>query len=215
MANIIHCISGLGTDEKIFSNLSIPGYQLRFLSWITPEKNEPIAAYAKRMTRQLAENDPVILGVSFGGIMAIEMAKHVSIDRLFLVSTVKSSQEIPNWMKWTARLHIHHFVPAQLYKRAGRIGNWRLGVTNQEERALVNAYRRSSDPVYVKWAINEILRWKNNWIPANTMHIHGDSDKIFPLKRIRNSVVLKNASHFMIYNRAKEISEYIDKAMQS
>jgi pimeloyl-ACP methyl ester carboxylesterase len=214
MSTIIYCISGLGADEKIFKHLSVPDYTLKCLSWLLPEVNESMAAYARRMAAQITEKNPILLGVSFGGMMAIEIAKHIPVHRLILVSSVKSDVEIPRWMKWVGRLRIYKLVPPTFYRHAGRLGDWRLGVSSEEERALVAAYRRSSDLGYLKWAIRQILQWHNNWVPPHTLHIHGEGDRIFPVTRIKDSVIVKGATHFMVYNKAGEVGKYISAFLQ-
>ena len=51
-------------------------------------------------------------------------------------------------------------------------------MSNEEEKLLVQGYRKIADPIYVDWAINEVVNWKNSWQPENLVHIHGDKDKI-------------------------------------
>lgn len=209
MGNTIYCISGLGADERIFKNIELSGYDVQYISWLPPQKNEPIDAYARRMASSIKEKDPVLLGVSFGGMMAIEIARQVHVKKLILVSSIKSVTELPHWMKWVGRLRLNRLLPPRAFKLAGALGNHRLGVSTEEERQIVKAYRQSADPAYVGWAIHQILNWKNDWIPAGIIHIHGDKDKIFPIGKIKAAYIVKDATHFMVYNRAKEISECI------
>jgi hypothetical protein len=59
-----------------------------------------------------------------------------------------------------------------------------------------------------------VVNWKNNWQPDDLVHIHGDKDKIFPIKKISSAHIVKEGTHMMIYNRAKEIGNYIEKELQ-
>ena len=74
----IYCISGLGADEKAFDRLKVNGYSLHHLKWIPPLANENLSSYARRKLNDIKENNPIILGLSFGGMIAIEMAKQIS-----------------------------------------------------------------------------------------------------------------------------------------
>lgn len=59
------------------------------------------------------------------------------------------------------------------------------------------------------WAINQIINWKNQDYPENLIHIHGTSDKIFPIKYIKEAILLPRSGHFMIVNRFMEIEQLI------
>lgn len=209
MSKVIYCISGLGADEKVFTNLELNAHDLRHIPWLRPKKKETIVGYASRMREQISESPAILLGVSFGGMIGIEIAKQIQLEKLIIVSSIKNAKELPSWMKYVGQLQLNKFLPIRSYKFIEKIDNDRLGVSNEEERKMVQAYRRAADRVYMNWAVNEVLNWKNDWLPENIVHIHGDKDKIFPIKKIAASHVVKNGTHLMIFNRGKEISEFI------
>jgi surfactin synthase thioesterase subunit len=214
MGKVIYCISGLGADEKVFNNLELNGHDLRHIPWLKPKKKETIVRYASRMREQIRESPAILLGVSFGGMIGIEIAKQMQLEKLIIVSSIKNAKELPSWMKYVGQLQLNKFLPIRSYKFIEKIDNDRLGVSNEEERKMVQAYRRAADRVYMNWAVNEVLNWKNDWLPENIVHIHGDKDKIFPIKKISASHVVKNGTHLMIYNRGKEISEFIREELK-
>jgi pimeloyl-ACP methyl ester carboxylesterase len=213
MAKPIYCISGLGADEKIFTNLRVNGHVLKYIPWIRPLKKEPIESYAKRMGEYIKEDAAILLGVSFGGMLSIEIAKQRKLQKLFIVSSVKSFNEMPGWMKTAGSLKLDKIVPVRLFKYTERINNSRLGASTKEEKEMVKAYRNNADLVFIDWAITQILNWKNEWWPDNIIHIHGDRDKIFPVKKINTTCIIKEGTHMMIYNRAGEISEFIQREL--
>lgn len=209
----IYCISGLGADEKIFAKLQLKGYDLKYIPWLQPNKNEKIDEYAKRMALAIHDDAPILLGVSFGGMMGIEIARLMPVKKLFIVSSIKSVKEMPAWMRWAGSLKLNKIVPLRSYKLIDKIGIDRLGVTTKEERELVRNYRKNVDLRYLDWAIQQIVKWKNNWQPDHIVHIHGNKDKIFPVKRISGGHIIKNGTHLMIYNRADEISRLIEQEL--
>ena len=213
MKKTIYCISGLGTDEKIFKNLSLEGFQLKYISWLKPLKGERIQAYASRMALSISHTKPILLGVSFGGMVGIEIAKQMKVEKLIIVSSIKSANELPRWMRVAGKMKLNKVLPTKSYKFTEKIDNNRIGVTTDEERAMVKAYRKAADPHHLEWAINEVLNWKNEWEPENTIHIHGDHDKIFPIKKTRPTHIIKDGTHMIIYNRASEIGKYIEEVI--
>jgi pimeloyl-ACP methyl ester carboxylesterase len=214
MDRVIYCISGLGADEKIFTNLQLKGYELRHIPWLRPGKKEKIEEYANRMSKLIQHESPVLIGVSFGGMIAIEIARQMLLKKLIIVSSIKLVSEMPKWMRIAGKLYLNKLVPMRPYKFTEKIGNNRLGVSNNEEREMVNNYRRKTDPVYLEWAVHQILNWKNDWQPDHIIHIHGDKDKIFPVKKVKTQYIIKDGTHFMIYNRAAEISKVIDDELE-
>jgi len=213
MHKIIYCISGLGADERVFKNLRVDGYELKYIPWLQPGKNEEIHHYAARMAAQIGHHAPILLGVSFGGMVGLEIARQLPLQRLIIVSSVKLTSELPGWMKVAGSLMLNKFLPVRSYKFMEKIDNSRLGVSTPEEREMVRQYRKNVDPLYFNWPIHKVLNWKNDWRPENLIHIHGDKDKIFPIKRIHPTCVIENGTHMMIYNRAEEIGRYIEQKL--
>jgi pimeloyl-ACP methyl ester carboxylesterase len=125
----IYCISGLGADERAFAKLHIEGYQLIHLPWLLPVQNETIEQYAKRMSENIKEENPVLMGLSFGGIVSIEIAKYTPAEKVILISSVKSSKEMPVWMKLAGKLRLNKIMPMRPYKILEPLQNYNLGAT--------------------------------------------------------------------------------------
>ncbi len=210
----IYCISGLGADEKAFAKLEVKGYELKFIHWLLPLPKESLSAYATRMRSAIHEENPMLMGLSFGGMVCTEIAKQVPVKKIILISSVKSSDELPLWMKTVATLKLHKIIPLRSTKLTEPFQNRFLGVTSDEDKAVAANYRRGVNINYINWAVNQALNWKNNWQHPDICHIHGDNDKMFPIKNIRATFTIKNGGHFMIMNKAKEVSSYINAVLQ-
>jgi pimeloyl-ACP methyl ester carboxylesterase len=205
----IYCISGFGADERVFSKLDFGDHPIHFISWITPVKNESIEEYAKRMSEGIQHENPILTGLSFGGIMSIEIAKIIDLHKVILISSVKTFHEIPLWMRLAGKSKLNKFLPLQPYRILEPIENYNLGIENSDELKLVREYRRNIGHQYSDWAIHQILHWKNEWTPADLVHIHGGKDHIFPIKNIKADYVIPDGGHFMIMNRAKKVNRII------
>ena len=194
----IYCISGLGADERAFSRLKIEGYSIRCLPWLTPEPGESIQAYASRMRAEIPEKHPIMCGLSFGGMMSIEISKQIEVDKLILISSIKSIKELPRWMKTCGFFKLNRLFPMRSFKLMEPIQNRNLGISSKEEIELVRSYRRNAPQAYMDWAINEVLNWRNDWSPSTVYHVHGDADRLFPITKIQATHVIKGGGHFMI-----------------
>ena len=211
----IYCISGLGADERAFSKLKINGFTLKVIPWLMPEDGETIKHYAERMRADIPAENPILMGLSFGGMICTEIAKQIPVNKIIIISSIKSSRELPFWMKTVATLKLNKIVPLKSTKFTQPIQNRMLGVQSEEEKTLVASLRRAVDLPYTNWAVNQAINWKNDWQHPRIYHIHGDKDNMFPIKNIKADYTIKNAGHFMIMNRAAEVSDCINSILKA
>jgi pimeloyl-ACP methyl ester carboxylesterase len=205
----IYCISGFGADERVFTELNFGNNKVHFIPWLIPEKKEIIASYAKRMSENIHHDNPVLVGLSFGGMMCIEIAKIIETQNVIIISSIKSFQEVPGWMRLSGKTQLNKIFPLRSFRLFEPIQNYNLGIENKTELQLVREYRKNIGQPYTNWAINQILNWKNDWQPVNLIHIHGNNDHIFPIKNIKVDYVVPGGGHFMIMNKAKEVNEIL------
>ncbi|MBC7889476.1 MAG: alpha/beta hydrolase [Ferruginibacter sp.] len=202
----IYCISGLGADERAFSRLKQEGYNITCLPWLTPLPNEGITDYAARMCKVITTEKPVLMGLSFGGMMSIEIAKLLPVEKVILISSIKSTMELPRWMRTAGKLRLNKILPMRSFKITEPIQNRFIGITQPDEIEMVRSYRRNAPQVYMDWAINEVLKWRNDWQPPSLFHVHGDADRIFPINKLAPTHIIKDGGHFMIMNKAAEVN---------
>lgn len=203
----IYCISGLGADEKAFARIAIPGCTLQHLQWLIPEKNESIEQYALRMAAQISEPNPILMGLSFGGMLCIEIARQLPVNKVILISSISTCLSLPRWMRMAGKWKLNKLLPIHAYsKLLEPVQNYHMGIKTREDLAIVRHYRQHVQQDLLNWSVNAILNWKNEWQPANLFHIHGDADRIFPLKKTHPHCIIKKGSHFMIFNQAQDIN---------
>ncbi len=212
----LYCIPGFGVDDKIFGKLTLNA-SLHFINWLDPFPKETLQAYALRMAASIDDEAPIILGISFGGMIALEIAKLRPVKQIILISSVKSRSELPAQLRTIGMLRLNKIFPVKKVQQSDRfykVANRRLGAVTQEEKDFANAYRRSADLNYVNWSFDKILNWQNTQCPEGTIHIHGDKDQIFPIKYISPTHIIKNGTHMMVWNRAGEISKIINNVLE-
>ncbi|MDQ6757297.1 MAG: alpha/beta hydrolase [Bacteroidota bacterium] len=211
----IYCISGFGADEKMFSKFQFSDHEIHFIKWIIPDKNESIQHYAKRLTEQIHHEDPVLIGLSFGGIMCIEISKQVKTEFIIIISSVKTFKEMPCWMRISGKLKLNKIFPMKSFKLIEPIEDYNLGIRTKEEKEIVDNYRKNINFVYSDWAINEILNWKNNSEVQNLYHIHGDNDRIFSIKNVKANHVITGGGHLMVMHKSDEVNACINSILKN
>ena len=210
----IYCISGFGADERVFSRLEFGEHPIHFISWLTPLRKESIEQYAKRMSEKIQHENSILIGLSFGGMMSIEIAKIIKLHKIILISSVKTFHEIPWWMRFAGKVKLNKFLPMRSFGVIEPIENYNLGLENPDEFRLVREYRRNISKEYSDWAIQQILHWRNEWRAENCVHIHGGKDHIFPIRNIKADYIIADGGHFMIMNRTENLKMMMKEILQ-
>ena len=209
----IYCLSGLGADEQIFSKLEINNAKLVHLPWANYADGDTLPEYALRMMKKIDEPDPIVLGVSFGGMLAIEIAKAMPVQKTILVSSAKSKYEVSHFDGIMKTLIMSRIAPAFIYKMPSKYLFERFGATNEEEDKLLRGILKRSDGHFMSWAMRAIQLWQNETIPDNVLHIHGTADQIIPPQTIKPNYWIQGGTHLMVYNRANEIAAIINNEL--
>jgi len=208
----VYFISGLGADERAFSFLDVSFCEPVFIPWLVPKEKESLDAYAMRLKALITEPSPIVVGLSFGGMLATEIAKADSSARVIIISSNKTASEFPFWLKIGRYFPIYKWMPDRAFTTTKLGIYWFMGAKTPEEKAAIKTIVKSADPEFYKWAIYAILNWRNKQVPNNVYHIHGTSDKVLPFWLTKSvDEVLHKGEHLMIMNKAKEITTLLSK----
>lgn len=199
----------MAAGPKIFEHIALPEnrFELHYLEWLMPIENEPIETYAFRMVQCIKHENPVLLGVSFGGVLVQEMRKHISVKKLIIVSSVKSNKELPKKMRITKTTMAYKLLPTPLVNKLDVLAKYAFGDKVVKRLELYKMYLSVNSSSYLNWAIKQMLCWKQSEFSTNIIHIHGDKDIVFPIKNIKNCIVVKGGTHIMIINKYKWFNE--------
>ncbi len=198
--------SGLGADKRAIGKLDFSGFEVEFVEWLAPNRNEKIESYAKRISLQIKTKDPVLIGLSFGGIMAIEVSKLIETEKVILLASAKTANQIPFYFRLSGFLGLHHILPSKLLIKPNIFTYWLFGAESKSDKELLNQILINTNPDFLVWAIDKIIKWKNKFIPENLIHIHGTSDRLLPIIFVKPDIKIKSGGHFMTVNKAEEIS---------
>jgi pimeloyl-ACP methyl ester carboxylesterase len=209
----IYLISGLGADERIFNHLNFGALTPKYIKWIVPKKNELMEDYAARISEQIDAEKPILLGVSFGGMLAIEIAKLIDCQQVIIISSAKTRNDIPLIYRIFGQLKMHKLIPIQLLKQPNFITYWCFGMYLNDEKKLLKSILKETDTTFLKWAINAIINWKNETtLTTDLIQIHGDLDRILPIKnKAKIDLIIPKGGHLMVYNKADLINDFLRK----
>jgi pimeloyl-ACP methyl ester carboxylesterase len=206
----IFLVPGLGADARIFQYINLQGHQAIPIIWLKPEKQDTLSTYAQKLIDHYKITPrSIVIGNSLGGMLAIEIAKRVKLDKAILISSVKTASEAPRSHKWYGYLPLYKLIPSSWLPLTGFIVRKVMGKMSKHHQELFVSMLKGTSPKFIKWALGAILHWDNQIIPPHVYHITGDKDKIFPYQRIKGATIIKGGTHIMIYTKAKEINNWL------
>lgn len=207
----IYCISGLGVDKRAFKYLTT-NHKLIHIDWLNPAKNESLSSYCARLSKQINTNEPfILLGLSFGGVVACEIAKTLKPEKVILLSSITNKKHLPLIFKVVGLTGIHKIIPAAWMSPPMVIAYWFFGVKKSDNKQLLKEIIRDTDKVFLKWAIGILLSNEKIAIPKNLIRVHGANDKLLPLRNTDNIITIDKGGHFMVVEQAYEVSNELNK----
>ena len=202
---------GMAANSSIFDGLRLPTNQfaLHKLDWFVPEKGMNLENYAKEMLKQVKHEVPVLVGVSFGGLLVQEMAKLTKTRKVILISSVKCKSEMPKKMIFAKHTKVHKLLPTGIVTNMELLAKYAFGETVTKRLELYEKYLSVRDKSYMDWAIDHMVNWNQKEPLPNTVHIHGTLDNVFPITNIKDCITVKNGKHAMIVYRSKWFNEHL------
>lgn len=205
----VYFMPGLAASSLIFERIDLPHepFEVHFLDWELPVGEESLAEYAKRMSEKITAPNPVLIGVSFGGILVQEMAAFLNPQKVIIISSVKSNLEFPRRMKIAKTTKAHKLIPTSIFSNIEKLSAFSFGKSIAQRLKLYERYLSVRDVHYLDWAIERILSWDRTQVDTSVIHIHGDADEVFPMQYIKDCIVVKGGTHVMILSKYKWLNE--------
>jgi pimeloyl-ACP methyl ester carboxylesterase len=209
--NTWYLIPGLGADERVFRGLRLPS-PATVLHWLPPlSPTEPLRRYAARLAEAVPPGQPCwLVGVSFGGLLALEVGRLRPLARVVLISSLADARQLPPLLKLGRATGLYQLVPFGLLPRLPRLAQWFFGARNGHEYRLLARILRDTDPDFARWATRQLLHWDSAGVPAAT-RLHGTHDRLLPAGTARIDYPLAGAGHFMIVSHAAAISQILQE----
>ena len=207
---------GMAASPAIFERIQLPEdtFEMHLLEWEIPNKGESLSAYAQRVAEKVQHENPILIGVSFGGVLVQEMKQFLKPKKVIIISSVKSNTEFPKRFKVAKSTKAYKLIPTQLFENIESLVKFSFGSSIVKQRlALYEKFLAVRDKRYLDWAIEQIINWNRIEIDPEIIHIHGDADEVFPPKYIKNFIPVKGGTHIMILNKYRWLNDNLPKIM--
>ena len=205
-----YILSGLGADERVFANVELPPNHTH-LHWIENTPNETLQDYAGRMAAEIKHENPVLIGLSFGGIVAQEIAAIRKAERLILISTVKSRNELPWYFRLIDQFKFLKLIPNVLFTKPNALVAFAFSLTRKEDKTLLKSCFEIMSQHHLKWAITKILSWQGVKYDSPVFSITCSKELIFTSNR-KSGLAVVDGGHFAVYTNANAMQHALNKA---
>ena len=209
---MFYLIPGLGADERVFQRLRpLLHAESQVLPWLPPESaDEPLPHYAARMAAGIpVDTTGWLVGVSFGGVVALEMQRLRPGLRPVLISSLPNAGSLPWLLRLVRASGLYRLVPPQWLTLFPRVGQLYFGVRNGAEYRLFKRILLDMEPRYTRWAIGHLLHWDSTGVvPA--VQLLGTRDRVFPPGNRPIDYRIGGGGHFMVLSHAEEIARILN-----
>ncbi len=209
----LYGISGLGADKRVFQYLNL-NCEFIPIDWIDPKKNESIESYSMRLSQIIKRDENYgILGVSFGGLIAVEISKQLNPNLTILISSAETKSELRTIYKVIGKTGLLKLVPKKAFDPPRKIATWFFGA---QAKHLLHQILDDTDLQFAQWAIQQLTSWNNTEKLSNrVLKIGGTHDKLIPPNKDKQIKLITKGAHFMIVDRAEEISQIINEEIKN
>jgi pimeloyl-ACP methyl ester carboxylesterase len=207
----VYFITGLGADSRSFKFLDLSFCDAHFIDWVVPMPLETLPSYAERLFTQINDEKATVVGLSFGGMLATEIAKKHPQTKVIIIASAKTYREIPPYLRFWRHVPIYKLHSQKVKNYSGNFVLSILGSKGEAQKKLQREILKDSNPAFTRWAMDAIVNWPNTIVPENITHIHGTADKLLPYRYVKADYAIEGGEHVMIMDMAAEVSALLKK----
>ncbi len=210
----VYFLSGLGADERVFYPLDLPDISPVYISWETPDINDTLSTYAGKLLKQIDLSQPVtLIGLSFGGMIAVELSRMIYDCQTILISSALSRNAIPLKYKLFGKKTLLDKIPFSLFSMTNRLTFFLFGIHKTEHKNLIKEILNDTEEYFFRWAMSAVVDWESEFVPPNLTLIHGSNDKILPHIE-SNAIRIEGGGHLMILDKVDLISTHLNRILE-
>ena len=202
-----YLLPGMAPNYPVYSRLLPLLPNTRVVTYRTPARGDTLVSYARRMAKQFPSRS-IIIGTSFGGVLAQEICRSIQPLACILISTIKHPSELPPQLKLCRIMGGENCVAMlQLLGTLASVFPRALS-TNVTIAARGHLGDAAS---WRYWAMRAILDWRPTSTPIQSplLHLHGSEDATFPVRYTQPCAVVPGGKHALPVSNPEETAHAI------
>jgi hypothetical protein len=210
-------LPGLGLDERLFATQQAEFPDIRVPAWIKPRRFETLPAYARRMADAVNPGGPCYVGgLSFGGMVALEVSRHLDCRGVFLISSIRSRDELPSWARFLAPWA--WILPPgtdRLAAAAGTVALWTVGPVLPSRWKRFGAHLSKVRSPWMPWACRAVVRWNPVVpFPSPVHQIHGELDPVLPASLTTPDQIVSRGGHLLPLSHPFAVNAFLRERLE-
>jgi pimeloyl-ACP methyl ester carboxylesterase len=209
-------LPGLGADARLFEPQRAILPRLEVPAWLPHADNDTLADYARRMAATVDPTEPFYLGgVSFGGMVAQEMARYLRPRAILLIASCRRGEQIAQHLKYFVKFA--DLFPERVFDAGlglSQVFASKFGALLPEQETLLGEMFAGTTARFVRWGIAAITAWPGAGpLAAPVFHIHGSADEWIPLQSVEPDQVIPGGGHLINLTHAAEVNAFLASQM--
>lgn len=195
----LYLLPGMGGDHRLFKNLDLAAYDTVHVRYPTPPGPISMADFARTLHPQIDTTRTFyLLGVSLGGMLAVELADQLHPAHTIIISSAKRRSELPGKLRFNQYIPLYRIVGGRAQRALGGLGRFLFERRARAEEPTFRAMLRAKDPKYLKWATYAVTNWDRDTVPPRITHLQGTKDHTIPIKPIEPVVPIPEGGHMVV-----------------
>lgn len=214
----IYLFPGQGSDYRIFDSITFDSlYKVKVIAYSTPAKGATMAAFAKSLSSQIdTSEDFILIGVSLGGMLCVELSEFLNPRQTIIVSSAKNRKELPFRYRFQKVIPIYEAIPPKALFIGAKILQPLVEPDRNKNKDVFKSMLESKEPVYIKRTIRLIIQWDRTHNTKTIFQIHGTNDHTIPIRNIKTpTYVIDGGSHMMTLTRSQAMSKILNNLVSN
>jgi len=208
----IYFISGLGATRVAFENTKVPkGWSKHFIDWIeVKDEDEALENYVERLSEQVKHKNPVFAGLSFGGIIAMELTKLYTGTFAIMLSSFRDKRDLATSLRVLLSMKAYKLIPNIEMNAIRKLVRKAYAVSSKVTEDKLIEMMGQESPMFLRWACKQIDLYQYD--PAHNIKLYpiiGTSDKLVDLWEDAEVLEVPNGTHIAVYAHDVIVNEYI------
>jgi pimeloyl-ACP methyl ester carboxylesterase len=203
-------LPGLGADARLLApqQAAFPGIVVP--AWQEPRANESLPSYAARLATRFSPGpDDIIGGVSFGGMLALEIARHYPVRAVIIIASCRHPRAIAPMTRRFARVGLKFPLPGAA-SRLAPLAVGALGPMGEADRRVILDMAEAVPFSFIRWGARAILDWQGcESLTFPVLHIHGKRDRIILCRAVGPDIAIEGAGHVVNLTHADKVNAAI------
>ncbi len=208
---VLYLIPGQGSDYRIYKYFKFENYDTVHIHYIIPCKCETMESYAHKLAKQIDTSTTFsIIGVSLGGMLAVEMSEFLNPEKTIIISSAENRKELPFRYRFMEKVPLNKLFGGSFLRAVAPLAQILVEPDSKHERETCKAMLKAKNKKFMKRSVNMIVNWHREKNNSKIIHIHGDKDHTIPLRNIKNpDYIVKGGSHMMTLTKGNELHDIV------